>query len=114
MEYLVIYKHSNDEELATIKCLLALRKQQYITFEDLVSKYTEKFDIDIDQIENYSKLYSDCLIYNKNYLMDNNIYLLVYTRDLDKLKVSNLIYPYPTYIYSLNINMEIIDDYLPF
>ena len=41
--------------------------------------------------------------------MDNNFYLLVYTKDLDKLKI-----PYFTYIYSLNINMDVINDDLPF
>lgn len=64
MEYLVIYKHSNDEELATIKCLLTLRKQPYITFEDLVSKYAEEFDIDIDQIENNAAKLHQLFVYN--------------------------------------------------
>lgn len=109
MEYLVIYKQSNNEELATIKCLLDLRKQPYITFEDLISKYVEEFDIDIDQIEDFRKLYIDCLTYNIKYLMDNNIYLLVYTGDFDKLKI-----PYLTYIYSLNIDMDVINYDLPF
>lgn len=109
MEYLVIYKQSNDEELATIKCLLYLRKQPYITFENLISKYVEEFGIDIDQIEDFSNLYTDCLTYNIKYLMDNNIYLLVYTRDFDKLKI-----PYLTYIYSLNIDMDVINYDLPF
>ena len=109
MDYLVIYKHSNDEELATIKCLLDLRKQQYITFDNLVSEYAYEFNIDVEQIEDFSKLYIDCLTEYINFLMDNNFYLLVYTKDLDKLKI-----PYLTYIYSLNINMDIINDDLPF
>ena len=109
MDYLVIYKHSNGEELATIKCLLELRKQPYIKFEDLVSRYAEEFSIDVEQIEDFSKLYTDCLTQYINFLMDNNFYLLVYTRDLDKLKI-----PYLTYIYSLNIDMKVINDDLPF
>ena len=109
MDYLVIYKHSNDEELATIKCLLDLRKQQYITFDNLVSEYAYEFNIDVEQIEDFSKLYTDCLTQYINFLMDNNFYLLIYTRDLDKLKI-----PYLTYIYSLNIDMDIINYDLPF
>ena len=109
MDYLVIYKHSNVEELATIKCLLDLRKQLYITFEDLVSRYTEEFSIDMEQIEDFRKLYTDCLTQYINFLRDNNFYLLVYTKDLDKLKI-----PYLTYIYSLNIDMDVINDDLPF
>ena len=109
MDYLVIYKYSNDEELATIKCLLELRKQPYIKFEDLVSRYTEEFSIDMEQIEDFSKLYTDCLTHYINFLMDNNFYLLIYTKDLDKLKI-----PYFTYIYSLNIGMDIINYDLPF
>lgn len=109
MDYLVIYKHSNDEELATIKCLLSLRKQPYITFDDLVFRYADEFNIDVEQIEDFSKLYIDCLTQYINFLMDNNFYLLIYTRDLDKLKL-----PYLTYIYSLNINMKVINDDLPF
>lgn len=109
MDYLVIYKYSNDEELATIKCLLDLRKQPYIKFEDLVSRYAEEFSIDIEQIEDFSKLYTECLTHYINFLIDNNIYLLVYTKDLDKLKI-----PYLTYIYFLNIAMKVINDNLPF
>lgn len=109
MDYLVIYKHSNDEELATIKCLLDLRKQQYITFDNLVSEYAYEFNIDVEQIEDFSKLYTDCLTEYINFLMDNNFYLLIYTKDLDKLKI-----PYLTYIYSLNIDMDIINYDLPF
>lgn len=109
MDYLVIYKHSNNEELATIKCLLDLRKQPYIKFEDLVSRYAEEFSIDMEQIEDFSKLYTNCLTQYINFLMDNNFYLLVYTKDLDKLKIS-----YLTYIYSLNICMDVINDDLPF
>lgn len=109
MDYLVIYKHSNDEELATIKCLLDLRKQQYITFDNLVSEYAYEFNIDVEQIEDFSKLYTDCLTEYINFLMDNNFYLLIYTKDLDKLKI-----PYLTYIYSLNIDMDVINDDLPF
>ena len=109
MDYLIIYKHSNNEELATIKCLLNLRKQPYIKFENLVSRYAEEFSIDMEQIEDFSKLYTDCLTYYINFLRDNNFYLLVYTRDLDKLKI-----PYLTYIYSLNIDMDVINYDLPF
>lgn len=109
MDYLVIYKYSNNEELATIKCLLDLRKQSYIKFEDLVSRYTEEFSIDMEQIEDFSKLYTDCLTQYINFLRDNNFYLLVYTRDLDKLKI-----PYLTYIYFLNIAMNVINYDLPF
>ena len=109
MDYLVIYKHSNNEELATIKCLLDLRKQPYIKFEDLIFRYAEEFSIDMEQIEDFSKLYTDCLTQYINFLRDNNFYLLVYIRDLDKLKI-----PYLTYIYSLNINMNVINDDLPF
>lgn len=109
MDYLVIYKHTNNEELATIKCLLELRKQPYIKFEDLVSKYAGEFSIDMEQIEDFSKLYTDCLTQYINFLRDNNFYLLVYTKDLDKLKI-----PYLTYIYSLNICMDVINDDLPF
>lgn len=109
MDYLIIYKYSNDEELATIKCLLDLRKQPYIKFEDLVSRYAEEFSIDIEQIEDFSKLYTECLTHYINFLRDNNFYLLVYTKDLDKLKI-----PYLTYIYSLNIDMKVINDDLPF
>lgn len=107
MDYLVIYKYSNNEELATIKCLLDFRKQPYIKFEDLVSRYAEEFSIDMEQIEDFSKLYTDCLTQYINFLRDNNFYLLVY--DLDKLKI-----PYLTYIYSLNIAMKVINDDLPF
>lgn len=109
MDYLVIYKHSNNEELATIKCLLDFRKQPYIKFEDLVSRYAEEFSIDMEQIEDFSKLYTDCLTQYINFLRDNNFYLLVYTKDLDKLKI-----PYFTYIYFLNIAMKVINDDLPF
>lgn len=110
MDYLIIiYKYSNDEELATIKCLLDLRKQPYIKFDDLVFRYAEEFSIDIEQIEDFSKLYTDCLTQYINFLMDNNFYLLVYTKDLDKIKI-----PYLTYIYSLNINMNVINNDLPF
>lgn len=109
MDYLVIYKHSNNEELATIKCLLDLRKQPYIKFDNLVSRYAEEFSIDMEQIEDFSKLYTDCLTYYINFLRDNNFYLLVYTKDLDKLKI-----PYLTYIYSLNICMDVINYDLPF
>ena len=109
MDYLVIYKYSNDEELATIKCLLELRKQPYIKFDDLVSRYAEEFSIDVEQIEDFSKLYTDCLTQYIDFLRDNNFYLLVYTRDLDKLKI-----PYLTYIYSLNIDMKVINEDLPF
>ena len=109
MDHLVIYKHSNDEELATIKCLLVLRKQQYITFDNLVSEYAYEFNIDVEQIEDFSKLYTDCLTQYIDFLRDNNFYLLVYTRDLDKLKI-----PYLTYIYSLNIDMKVINEDLPF
>jgi hypothetical protein len=108
MDYLIIYKYSNDEELATIKCLLDLRKQPYIKFEDLVSRYAEEFNIDIEQIEDFSKLYTECLTHYINFLMDN-FYLLVYTKDLDKIKI-----PYLTYIYSLNIDMKVINNDLPF
>ena len=109
MDYLVIYKYSNDEELATIKCLLDLRKQPYIKFEDLVFRYAEEFSIDMEQIEDFSKLYTECLTHYINFLMDNNSYLLVYTKDLDKLKI-----PYLTYIYFLNIAMKVINNDLPF
>ena len=109
MDYLVIYKHSNYEELATIKCLLELRKQPYIKFDDLVFRYAEEFSIDVEQIEDFSKLYTDCLTQYIDFLGDNNFYLLVYTRDLDKLKI-----PYLTYIYSLNIDMKVINEDLPF
>ena len=109
MDYLVIYKYSNDEELATIKCLLDLRKQQYITFDNLVSEYAYEFSIDVEQIEDFSKLYTDCLTQYINFLRDNNFYLLVYTKDLDKMKI-----PYLTYIYSLNIDMDVINYDLPF
>ena len=109
MDYLVIYNHSNDEELATIKCLLELRKQPYIKFGDLVSRYADEFSIDVEQIEDFSKLYIDCLTQYIDFLRDNNFYLLVYTRDLDKLKI-----PYLTYIYSLNIDMKVINEDLPF
>ena len=109
MDYLVIYKYSNDEELATIKCLLELRKHPYIKFDDLVSRYAEEFSIDVEQIEDFSKLYIDCLTQYIDFLRDNNFYLLVYTRDLDKLKI-----PYLTYIYSLNIDMKVINEDLPF
>ena len=109
MDYLVIYKYSNNEELATIKCLLDLRKQPYIKFEDLVFKYAEEFSIDTEQIEDFSKLYTECLTHYINFLIDNNFYLLVYTKDLDKLKI-----PYLTYIYFLNIAMKVINDDLPF
>ena len=109
MDYLVIYKYFNNEELETIKCLLDLRKQPYIKFEDLVSRYTEEFSIDVEQIKDFSKLYTDCLTQYINFLRDNNFYLLVYTKDLDKIKI-----PYLTYIYSLNIDMKVINDDLPF
>ena len=109
MDYLVIYKYSNNEELTTIKCLLDLRKQPYIKFEDLVSRYAEEFSIDMEQIEDFSKLYTDCLTQYVNFLRDNNFYLLVYTKDLDKLKI-----PYLTYIYFLNIAMNVINYDLPF
>ena len=109
MDYLVIYKYSNNEELATIKCLLELRKQPYIKFEDLISRYAKEFSIDVEQIEDFGKLYTDCLTHYINFLRDNNFYLLVYTRDLDKLKIS-----YLTYIYSLNIDRKVINEDLPF
>lgn len=109
MDYLVIYKYSNNEELATIKCLLDIRKQPYIKFEDLVSRYAGEFSIDMEQIEDFSKLYTDCLTQYINFLRDNNFYLLVYTKDLDKLKI-----PYLTYIYFLNIAMNVINYDLPF
>lgn len=109
MDYLVIYKYSNDEELATTKCLLELRKQPYIKFDDLVFRYTKEFSIDVEQIEDFRKLYTECLTQYIDFLMDNNFYLLVYIKDLDKIKI-----PYFTYIYSLNIDMKVINDDLPF
>ena len=109
MEYLNIYKYSNKEELETIKSLLDLRKQPYIIFDDLVYKYTGEFNIDIEQIESFSKLYTECFNKNINHLMDNNIYLLVYSLDLNKIKIAVL-----TMVYSLNINREILNNDLPF
>ena len=104
-----IYSYNNDEELEIIKALLTLRKETFVLFNDLVDKYCDKYHIDTDNIMifQFTKLYNDCIIENKEYI--SNKYLLVSSGSLSLMK-NNI----PTTIYSLNISVQVINDDLPF